>query len=113
MDAVFTGGLALVSRATIAPPMESPTNSTPSGPKVSAPADLRSALPAVSTAAASTGRYTLRVRSAIMVVAPSTIAARTRKRSCIFPPQMEIRGRKRSMIDQLPVLRELGAEELL
>src|ERR1700691_3741165 len=42
--------LSLVSMATMAAPVESPTKRTPFGPKASGPADLSGALPVVSPA---------------------------------------------------------------
>src|SRR5262245_32392159 len=87
MAAVLAGVRSAVSRATIAPPMESPTNRTPSGPKVSAPADFRSALPGVSAAAALTDSRAGHEMAATAIKRASASPARTTIRYCIVPPQ--------------------------
>ena len=55
LDPARAGVRSSVSIAAIAPPVESPTNSTPSGPNVSAPADLSPALPVAINATAEAG----------------------------------------------------------
>src|SRR6478736_3481060 len=87
--AVWTGVRSAVSSATTAPPMESPTNSTPSGPNASAPADFNSALPGVSVAAALTDSRIGETSAVSAVARHNPSAARTAIRYCILPPQKE------------------------
>src|SRR5262245_60806706 len=97
--AVRTGVRSAVSRATTAPPIESPTNSTPSGPNASAPADFSSTLPGVSVAAALTDSRMGQTSAVSAAARHNPSAARTTIRYCIVPPQKKRTDRNRGAHD--------------